>query len=167
MDLILDVAKIIASYDEDVWYKMTIIHNEFAEYAHHYVGIQEFISLFWKYRIGELETGYVYKVRTIFGLIHSFNDEPSGIYHNSVGWHNRNLPHRGYDRPAFIFKSGISHWYQNGKLHRDNDKPAIVYDKNPTKEQIEYQINDTGDRQAYLFRNDEYYRNGKEYFPSK
>lgn len=169
MGLILDVAKIIASYDEDVWYKMTIANEEFTEYAHSDVGIQEFIRLFWKYERGELSPKSKYKVRMIFGLIHSFNDEPSGIYHSSVGWHYKHLPHRDNDKPAFIFKSGISKWYQNGKLHRDNDKPAIVYDKQLTEEQIKYLIEDTGDRQAHLYRDtiNKYYRNGEQYFPTK
>jgi hypothetical protein len=127
MDLVFDVVKIIASYDEDEWYKMTIANEEFNQHACSDVGIQEFISLFWRYEIEELVFGTTRRVWKILGIIHSFNDLPAIINPSgSQYWYNNNKIHRDNDKPAITYTYGESRWYQNGLLHRDDNKPAII-----------------------------------------
>ncbi len=65
-----------------------------------------------------------------FGLLHSFNDEPSQILKNgNTRWTVHGVVHRDGDKPAQIItqkKTKVESYYINGILHRDGDKPAKV-----------------------------------------
>lgn len=165
MNLILDISKIIASYDEDVWYKMTIANEEFNQYARGDAGIQEFIRLFWKCEIEGLCFEGEIKIYRIFGLLHSFNDEPTVTYESGrKEWFKRGLMHRDDDKPALINSDGSQYWYKNGKVHRDNDKPAIIY---PFGESRWYQDglpHRDDNKPAFISCiSSQYFRNGIEY----
>lgn len=122
--LIFDINLIIASYSEDAWYWMTQLNEEFRLYSRSDAGINEFIRLFWK-KEPYSETSYL---MTIFGLRHSFYDEPAYISHyHRHEWYKNNKLHRDNDLPAVIEKGYSSQWYQNGKWHRANDKSAVVF----------------------------------------
>lgn len=165
MDLILDVAKIIASYDEDVWYKMTIADEEFAEYTRSDAGIQEFIRLFWKCKIETLGFEEVCNTWKIFGLLHSFNDEPAIIYDTGrKEWYKQGALHRDDDKPAIVNSDGSQYWYKNGKYHRDNDKPAITYCFGETRWFKDGQLHRDDNKPAIISCNaSRYFRHGIEY----
>jgi hypothetical protein len=123
MDLILDILIEIASYDEDVWYKMTIANDEFALYSRGIAGIKMFRLLFTKDSGSDAYINGTY----IFGLLNSIEDEPGVITSSGSFWYKNGKYHRDNDLPAMVFKSGTQEWYKNGEHHRDNDMPASIY----------------------------------------
>lgn len=143
-ELVLDIKILIASYDDILWARLYAHDNEFSAYAKTDVGINMFISLFWKESInvsGAIE-------RQIFGKLHSFYDIPARVlifdYRASDSfvitydyreWYKNGKLHRDEDNPAYIqttipYKhySDTKRWYQNGMLHREHDRPAIIED---------------------------------------
>ena len=98
MDLPLDIKYMVASFDIDVWIKLSYMDDEFKLFSYK-EGRKLFIDLFTV--ITKHNYGTCWK---IFGKLHSFDD-----------------------KPAIIYLNGTQSWCQNDKLHRDNDKPAIIY----------------------------------------
>jgi hypothetical protein len=118
--LILDVLKYIATHTEDVWYKLTLIDEDFKKYAYSSVGISAFINAFYKC---EIRDGFMN--REIFGHKHSFDDLPayeSTIIFNAMNvWYYNGEIHRGHDKPAITMFNNYKVWYKYGKTHRDNN----------------------------------------------
>lgn len=127
-ELILDIKKIIASYSEDVYFKMTRIDDEFKQFAFSTTGKEYFVRLFKKEGI-DIEAN---KYTSIFGRKHSFNDEPAsvGIFSGTKIWFYNGLSHRHGQDDLPAYESDYSNiWYKNGKIHRDGDLPAYVSSK--------------------------------------
>lgn len=122
--LILDVLKYIATYSEDVWYKLTLIDEDFKKYAYGDAGISAFINAFYKC---EIRDGFMY--REIFGRSHSFDDLPAcvsiDVFDGIRQWYYNGEFHRANDKPAIIVLNNYKVWYKYGKTHRDNNKPAV------------------------------------------
>lgn len=106
-DLILDVKKYIANFDEYAWFALFMFDTEFKAYASSNEGVDLFIRNFIRRIDG-------YTTIPIVNLKHSIDDLPA-----------RHL--------QFIFKTGgvvigsdylYREWYHMGKLHRDNDMAA-------------------------------------------
>ena len=91
MDLPLDVKYKIASFDINVWIRLSYMDDEFKKFSFK-EGRKLFIEFFTK-----IEINKYYKTWTIFGKLHSFNDQPAKIDTN-----------------------GTKYWYRNGQLHRDD-----------------------------------------------
>jgi hypothetical protein len=123
MDLILDILMEIASYSDDVWYKMTIANDEFALYSRGIAGIKMFRLLFTK----DSGNGHYAKGTYVFGLLNSIEDEPAVVSAIGSFWYKNGKYHRDNDLPAIVFKSGTQKWYKDGQLHRDCDMPACIY----------------------------------------
>ena len=120
MELPLDVKFIIASFDIDVWIRLSYIDDEFKQFSYG-VGRKLFIKLFTiNYKNISGSTSW-----KIFGKFHSFGDKPAVILSDGTKiWYQNNRFHRDSDLPAVIFFSGRQEWWVNGKLHRDDNKPA-------------------------------------------
>ena len=121
MDLPLDVKYMIASFDINVWIRLSYIDDEFKQFSFK-EGKKLFIDLFTILYQDE-------KIKTwkIFDKYHSFNDQPAMIFANGEKrWYRNGQFHRDNDKPAAIRADSTRYWYQNGQLHRDNDQPAIV-----------------------------------------
>ena len=88
--LIRDVKIHIASLSSDIWYKLTLIDEEFKEYSNSIIGINMFIHLFYTMSIKDNNISW-----KIFEKLHSFND-----------------------KPAIIRANGTQEWYINGVLIR-------------------------------------------------
>ena len=120
----LDVIQIIASLDKNVWFKLYLYNNEFKKLAKTPVLINLYQTKF----ITEYINLNNQKCTTLFGKLHSVNDQPAFIYSDgSQAWHQNGLLHRDHDLPAKIYADGAQIWYQYGQLHRDHDKPAVIY----------------------------------------
>jgi hypothetical protein len=123
--LILDVLKYIAIYDEDTWYKLTLIDEDFKKYAYSDAGISAFIRAFYKC---EIRNDIIH--RKIFGRGHSFDDLPAYECIVPGGtmrmWYYNGEVHRADDKPAIILFNDYKEWYKHGKIHRD-DEPAIEW----------------------------------------
>jgi hypothetical protein len=140
-ELLLDIKILIASYDDTAWARLYAHDNEFNLYAKTDVGINVFISLFWKESVND---GLIR--RTIFEKLHSFYDIPAYVlifdyisFDSSIvkyeyqKWYKGGKLHRDDDMPAYIHTTtSYNHyhdtkkWYQNDMLHREHDRPAIV-----------------------------------------
>ena len=122
MDLPLDVKFIIASFDIDVWIRLSFIDDEFKQFSYS-VGRKLFIDLFTIMKIGNFSTTW-----KIFDKIHSFDDKPARIYPDGTKkWYCNDNLHRDERMPAIIYPDCEQHWYQYGERHRDNNLPAIIY----------------------------------------
>jgi hypothetical protein len=102
--MILDILIYTASYDADVWYKLTLIHENFKEYAHSPAGITLFETLF---------------TERVINVSSKYHDQREICYKLFGKKHRRN-------NPAVIRGDGIIEWRINGVLHRDDDQPAII-----------------------------------------
>ena len=124
---ILDIIIYIASFDEDTWFRLTIIHDRFKDYAFSNIGRLTFINNFTKIT-KEYPISY-----TLFRKLNSINDKPSLIYENGAQlWYKNGLKHRENNLPATIDEYGSQFWYKNGLRHRKDDLPAVIYE-NGTK----------------------------------
>jgi hypothetical protein len=126
--ILLDIKKVIASYNEDVYFKMTRIDDEFKEFAFSDIGKRHFVRLFKKVGM-DIEAN---KYTSIFGRKHSFNDEPASInrFSGVKIWYYNGLRHRPdqdgqSDLPAYESRY-CNMWYKNGLKHREGDLPTVV-----------------------------------------
>jgi hypothetical protein len=119
--MLLDILIQIASIDENVWYKLMFIYDEFREYAYKRGGIIKYRKLF---TIVEIKNGS--KCIYIFGKLNSIEDKPAIYEFGNKIWLKNGRYHRNYDLPAVSFATGLNYWYINGNLHRDNDLPMEV-----------------------------------------
>jgi hypothetical protein len=128
-NIILDIKYKIASFSSITWYKLYLYDEEFRKYALTTVAINEFIQLFKLVERVCDGTDYVRVQTSIFGLIHSFNDEPAIVFNNGKKmWYYGGCIYRGDDKPAIIEKNRTKIWYNEHNTNdRDNDKPSIVY----------------------------------------
>jgi antitoxin component YwqK of YwqJK toxin-antitoxin module len=53
-----------------------------------------------------------------FGLLHSFDDQPSIINNGDLYWHKDGLLHRDNDMPSIVMNNGDKYWYINGVQSR-------------------------------------------------
>ena len=124
MDLPLDVKFKIASFDMDTWIKLSYIDDQFKQFSYG-VGRKLFINLF-----TIIDENKYHKISTIFGKLHSLNDQPALIYTNgNKYWYQNSKLHRDNDLPAIIYANGEQRWYQNGQRHGDGpdgQQPAII-----------------------------------------
>jgi hypothetical protein len=56
-----------------------------------------------------------------FGLLNSYNDQPSLIENGNLYWHKDGLLHRDNDLPSMIMNNGDKYWYTNGNIGRLNE----------------------------------------------
>jgi hypothetical protein len=133
-NIILDIKYKIASFSSITWYKLYLYDEEFHRYARTTAAINEFIQLFTLVERLCDGTGYARVQTSIFGLIHSFNDEPAVVFDKGEKiWCYGGYIYRGDDKPAIIWCDGTRLWYNKYNINdRDNDKPSIVY-SNGTK----------------------------------
>ena len=121
MDLPLDVKLVIASFDIDVWIRLSYIDDEFKKFSYG-IGRKLFIDLFTIISINKSGT-----TCQIFNKLHSFDDKPAIIYPNGEKrWFHNGKCHRDNDKPAIISPNGEKRWYQYGNIYRDNDEPAVI-----------------------------------------
>lgn len=130
---VLDVLIYIASYDEETWIKLYLYDDEFHLYARTNIGINKCIQSFWKtidihthgtkfkiiftslYFWKRADSEGVEKMKTIFGKLHSFYDEPSVINeYGDMAWHKNGVLHRDNNMPAIIYADGEIEWYIYG-----------------------------------------------------
>lgn len=97
MFLLLDIKKLIASYNPDAWYMLWKIDPEFHEYARSHAGRLDYVRKF----------------------------EICGETKNSKTWKLFGKFHRLFDLPAIIKVDGSKEWYVNDEFHRENDLPAM------------------------------------------
>jgi hypothetical protein len=143
---VLDVLIHIASYDEETWIKLYLYDDEFHSYARTNIGINKCIQSFWKtmdtidlpiYKNSSRSWNLVgifwrgkssivgEKVRTIFGKLHSFYDEPSVIsIYGDMAWHKNGVNHRDNNMPAIIYANGEIEWWINGMRYVYDDTNA-------------------------------------------
>ena len=120
MDLPLDVKYKIASFDMDIWIRLSFIDKEFKIFSYG-IGRKLFINHF----TVVIDHG-LYKSWSIFNKTHRDNDKPALIYASGTQkWYQNGVLHRDNDNPAVIEEDGTQRWYQNGKYHRKNDKLFI------------------------------------------
>lgn len=193
-NIILDIKYKIASFSSLTWYKLYLYDEEFRKYARTTAAINEFIQLFTL--VERLCDGNEYaRVQTsIFGLIHSFNDEPSVVFDNGKRiwyyggciyrgddnfaifredgtrlWYNKyNTVNRDNDKPTVIHCSGAKIWYKDGLLHRENDLPALI--RKDAKMWYQNGKKHRGNNKPAIIWNDgseEWYRDGIRYFPQQ
>lgn len=127
----------------NAWYKLTQIDDEFNKYSKTNAGIKLFINLF----TITLKNDNV-NATTLFGELHSINDEPSYYskqfsYHKNIKiWFFNGKVHRynnfGDDEnfPTVIYEANGTKtykWYKDGLLHRENDLPSTIYHDNYCK----------------------------------
>ena len=150
MDLPLDLKYQIASFDMDIWIRLSYMDDEFKKFSYG-IGRKLFIDLF-----TIIHENKHCKFWTIFGKYHRFDDQPAIIFadgeqrwyqngklhrdgpegqpamidaNGGREWYQNGQLHRdgpSGQLPAIIYANGQQEWYQNGKLHRDNDKPAVI-----------------------------------------
>jgi hypothetical protein len=122
--MLLEIAIYTASFDYDVWYKLTLIHEKFAEYAHSRDGIIEYRRLFVKTVVGE------YGVKTyLWGKLNSIEDKPAVVdIWGGKEWYKNYELHRENDLPAITRISGDCDWFLNDKRGRIANKCAIIHD---------------------------------------
>lgn len=117
MELVLDVVKLIASFDKDTWYNLYRVDERFYNYTRSDAGIREYTLLATEHR--SINNGYKKETR-LFGKLHSINDLPAVIYKNlSQEWYKDGKRHRDGDLPAIIRSDGGQEWYKYGKHHRE------------------------------------------------
>jgi hypothetical protein len=69
-----------------------------------------------------------------FGLLHSFDDQPSLVDNESNKyWHKDGRFHRENDMPSIVMNNGDLYWHINGNLYRDNDNLPSVEMANGNK----------------------------------
>ena len=127
MDLPLDVKFKIASFDMDAWIKLSYMDDKFKKFSYS-IGRKLFIELF-----TIIDKNKYCKKWSIFGNLHSFDDQPAVIYSNGDKyWFQNGQLHRddpSGQQPAVILADGEQRWYKNGQLHRDSpsgQQPAII-----------------------------------------
>lgn len=125
---VLDIKYKIASFSSIAWYKLYLYDEEFREYARTNSAINEFVRLF--ALVEHIRSPMLYaRVQTsMFGLIHSFNDEPAVVFNTGKKmWYHGGCIYRGNDEPAIIYENGTKIWYNKYNIiDRDNDEPAII-----------------------------------------
>ena len=112
MNIILDVKKIIASFNQETWIKLVLYDEEFNHYARTKDGIDKFVEYF----------HIVYNDNTfLFGELHSINDKYALINnHGDKYWYYHGKEHRENDLPIIMDKNIVI-------VHRvDNDKDDTV-----------------------------------------
>ena len=119
--VILDIIVHIASFDEDIWYKLYTLIPRFKEYATSYTGRKHFIKIFTKISSDNPI------IHTLFKMRHREDDLPAVIYEDGTQmWYKNGNLHRDGDLPTLI-TNGSQHFYKHGRCHRDGDLPAIIY----------------------------------------
>lgn len=170
-NIILDIKYHIASFRSLAWYKLYLYDEEFHMYARTTAAINEFIQLFTLNERVCDGTDYARVQTSIFGLIHSFNDEPAISFDSGKKmWYYGGCIYRGDDNFAIIREDGTRGWYNKyNTINRDNDKPAIIHYSGAKiwyKDGILHRENDL----PALIRKDgseEWYRDGIRYFPQQ
>ena len=122
MDLPLDIKYKIASFNMDVWIKLSYIDEEFKQFSYK-EGRKLFIDLFTVIENNNYGTSWKF-----FGELHREDDKPARIWLDGTQeWYQHGKRHRNNDQPAFIVPYCSKKWYQNNLLHRDNDRPAVIF----------------------------------------
>lgn len=127
MNLPLDIKLIIASFDMDVWIRLSYFDEEFKNFSYN-IGRKIFIDLFTII----VNTNGV-KFWTLFNIPYRDNDEPAAIKIDGTKmWYKNGKVGRDNDQPACISLDGSMLWFKDGEIHRDNDQPAIIIPDNST-----------------------------------
>ncbi len=70
-----------------------------------------------------------YVITSLFGHLHSFNDQPAGSGDGFRMWKCCGKFHRGDDDPTLIYETAddsYMFWHRRGKYHRDGNLPAWI-----------------------------------------
>lgn len=108
----IDIIILITRHDSAAWYNLAQIVPSFRAWTYSDQGRHAYAARFTVTRKTVSYSSDVFQhTTTLFGVLHSVNDQPAVVNECGNTWYTAGRVDRGNDLPAIMTKNGNRHWY--------------------------------------------------------